>query len=39
MKEVIDVIVIGLFVLFMIFLVAGFNRNAMEKHKKRMEEK
>jgi preprotein translocase subunit YajC len=38
MMAIIDTIMIILFVLFMAFLVIGFNRTQYEKHQKRIEE-
>lgn len=39
MKDVIDVIVLTLFVLFMVALISGFNRRMMDKHKEKQENK
>ena len=38
MNEIIDTIVLILFVLLLIFLVAGFNKQQVQKHNKRMDE-
>ena len=38
MKEIIDTIILILFVMFMIFLVTGFTQGQAEKFEKRLEE-
>lgn len=35
--RIFDVVMIGLFVLFMIFMVVGFNKQMLERHKEREE--
>ncbi len=38
MKDIIDIIVLILFVIFMVALLKGFNQKMMNKHKERQED-
>ena len=37
MNPIVDTIVLILFVLFLVFIVAGFNRQQVQKHNERMD--
>lgn len=39
MRDVIDILILVLFVLFMIALLRGFNQTMMSRHKEREEER